>query len=66
MAVDVSFPATFPASPRVATATRPAAPRETTSGVDVWTLVDVGLLVAAAAWFGHKVRRRPSVPAPAV
>jgi len=68
VAVDVSFPTAFPAYPRVATAARPAAPRETTTGVDVWTLVDGGLLLAAVAGFGRKVRqrRRRSAPAPAV
>lgn len=65
-AVDVSFPTAFPAYPRVATATRPAAARATTSGVDVWILVEAGLLVAAAAWFGRKVRRRWSAPAATV
>ena len=64
MAVDVSFPTAFPAYPRVATPTRPAAARATSSGLDVWTLVDVGLVLVAAAWFGRKVRRRLSVATP--
>lgn len=63
-AVDVSFPTTFPAYPRVATATRPAAAAHpTTSGVDVRILVAAGLLVAAAAWLGRKARRRWTAPA---
>jgi hypothetical protein len=62
--VDVSFPTTFPAYPRVSTALRRAAPRDPDGGPDVWLLVDAGLVLAAVTWLGLKVRRRRRAASP--
>ena len=54
--VNVAFPAAFPAYPRVATATRPAAVTPDT-GPDVWLLADAVGLAAVVGWIGLKIRR---------
>ena len=56
--VDLRFPQTFPAHPRVATATRPAAVSPADAGSDVWLAVNAGLLTLLGGWFGGKMWRR--------
>jgi hypothetical protein len=65
LSVDVSFPASFPAYPRVLSSSGSVAPVATASSPDIWVLVDGALLLGAIAWLGRKVRkRRPEASAP--
>jgi hypothetical protein len=57
--VSLDFPVTFPAYPRTSNGAPAATPQAVDATFDLWTVVDVALLVGAIGWVALRLRSRP-------